>query len=39
MKKIIALFLALALCLGVMSALAETKPADVEDTMTSADGT
>lgn len=40
MKKIIALFLALALCLSVMGAVAEgAKPADVEDTMTSADGT
>ena len=40
MKKIIALFLALALCLSVMGALADgAKPADVEDTMTSADGT
>ena len=38
MKKIIALLLALALCLGVVSALAEAaKPADIEDTMTSAD--
>ena len=40
MKKIIALFLALALCLSVMGAVAEgAKPADIEDTMTSADGT
>jgi basic membrane protein A len=40
MKKIIALFLALALCLGTVSALAEAvNPADIEDTVTSADGT
>ena len=40
MKKFLALFLALALCLGVASALAEAvNPADIEDTITSADGT
>ncbi len=39
MKKIIALFLALALCLGTVSALADTvKPDEIEDNMTSADG-
>ena len=40
MKKFLALFLALALCLGAVSALAESvNPADIEDTVTSADGT
>ena len=40
MKKFLALFLALALCLGALSAMAEAvKPADIEDTITSADGT
>ena len=40
MKRFLAVFLALALCLSVVSALAEAaKPADIEDTMTSADGT
>ena len=40
MKKFVALFLALALCLSAFGALAEAlKPADVEDTITSADGT
>ena len=35
MKKILALFLALALCLGAVSALAESvNPADIEDTVT-----
>ncbi len=39
MKKFLALFLALALCLSVFSALAEAvKPDDIEDNMTSADG-
>ena len=40
MKKFLALFLAMALCLSAFSALAEAlNPADVEDTITSADGT
>ena len=40
MKKFLALFLAMALCLSVYGALAEAlNPADVEDTITSADGT
>jgi len=40
MKKFLALFLALALCLGAVSAFAEAlNPADIEDTITSADGT
>ena len=40
MKKILALFLTLALCLGAVSALAEAvNPADIEDTITSEDGT
>ena len=40
MKKLVALFLAMALCLGCVSALAEAvNPADIEDTITSADGT
>ncbi len=40
MKKFLALFLALALCLGCMSVLAESaNPSDIEDTVTSADGT
>ena len=39
MKKILALFLALVLCLSVVSALAEAiNPDDIEDNMTSADG-
>ena len=39
MKKFLALFLALALCLSAFSALAEAvKPDDIEDNMTSADG-
>ena len=40
MKKFLALFLALVLCLSAVSALAEAlNPADIEDTITSADGT
>ncbi|MBQ3668188.1 MAG: BMP family ABC transporter substrate-binding protein [Clostridia bacterium] len=40
MKKFLALFLALALCLSLMGAFAEAiNPADIEDTITSADGT
>ncbi len=40
MKKFLALFLVLALCLSVCGALAEAvNPADIEDTMVSADGT
>ena len=39
MKKLLALLLALALCLGTVSALAATDPATVEDNITSPDGT
>ena len=40
MKKFLALFLALALCMGAVSAIAEAvNPADIEDTITSPDGT
>jgi len=40
MKKFLSLFLALVLCLSAVSALAEAlNPADIEDTITSADGT
>ena len=39
MKKLLALLVALALCLGTVSALAATDPATVEDNITSPDGT
>ena len=40
MKKLVALFLAMALCLSVVCAMAEAvDPATIEDTITSADGT
>ena len=39
MKKFLAVFLAMVLCLSVFSALAEAvNPDDIEDNMTSADG-
>ena len=40
MKKFLALFLALALCMASFGVLAEAvNPADIEDTITSEDGT
>ena len=38
MKKFLALFLVIALCLGAVSALADDY-SDIEDTVASADGT